>query len=218
MVKKCLIIFILCIGTVVSVAYAGVLPPKEFYVYNRAPWEKGEEVGFGYNLLTNMDIYAAPRSNEKVGCMITGEPVQVIRTVAITHPRLYPVRLYRELKDMEVVVAEGDDTINFARRLQKQSITIPAGATIYLLMYSGEGCYMGWYNNYIINFVSSFNIKNFPSLYGAEEPYLGEYIGHSPVEWEYWVKYRKADGTNGWGMYNREKLIIDYGRYEKVVE
>lgn len=218
MFKKCFLMFVLCIIATINAVYAASLPPDVFYVYNRAPWEKGIEIGFGYNMRTDVDIYEAPGSSHKVGCMVTGEPVQEIRSLAITHPKLYPVHLYKTINDTAFIVPEGGDSINFAKNLQKKNIIIPAGETIYLLMYVGEGCYMGWYNDYILHFVSSFNIKNFPSLNGSKPPYLGEYMGKTPVNWEYWVKYRKSDGTVGWGIHDYQKFVRDLYRFQMVKE
>ena len=214
-----MILFLMGIGFMISTstAYAGDIPPQEFTVWNRYLGEG--VVGYGYNALTTLALKDYPRGNSLVESISMGEPVLERGTAAITTPLKYPVRILSAYTTERAYSLPKKATeVNFNKLTSPQKLVIPVGETIYLLMYTGEGTYMAWYNNMIIQWIDIAHIKNFVTPNTSEAPFWGEYLAEEPVLCEYWTKLQKSNGTVGWLMSQKNILKIDWGRYKKVVD
>ena len=70
---------------------------------------------------------------------------------------------------------------------------------VYLLMYTGEGTYIGWYNGEEAWWLGGYDIRNFSDR-ASQHPW-GEYSGKLTsrnLSIEAWYCRRKSDGTSGW--------------------
>ncbi len=200
---------------IATITYAST-PPREFCILNRPPYEG--VAGHGYNALMNLDLVSNPREHDIACSLLPGEPVLEIQTIAYTNPSKYPVKLLKEYQANSVVkIPVNQSYINLSHNRGDTKLVIPPGETIYLLMSTGEGTYAAWYNNMIILWVESFDIKGFPSPYPATPPYTGVFMGNSPVECDYWVRLQKTDGHSGWlHNPNHKKIRIDWGRFKEI--
>lgn len=210
-----LMMFIFLLGN--EMIFAAAIPPQEFAVWNRLPSEG--EVGYGYNALKKFTLKKYPRSNEAIASVETGEPVMERRTVALTHPKRHPVYLYSAYTAQSVhALPDNATSVNYNHMEHEQTMVIPAGATIYLLMYTGEGTFMGWYNNMIVEWIDYNHIKNFVTSNKINPPYMGEYMGDEPPVCEYWMELEKTNGEKGWIEDQEGILKTDRSRFEKITE
>lgn len=215
---RLVIVILLCVigcSIYLGNAEAGKVPPKEFAVWNRLPGEG--TIGYGFNALRGCKLLENPRGTTVVASVASGEPILERKTVAFTFPRLHPVKLYSSYSAKYTHhLPDNATSINYNKMPPESSIVIPAGETIYLLMYTGEGTYMAWYDGNIVEWVEAFNIKNFISSNKARPPYMGEYLGNDMITCEYWMQFKKSDGTLGWFKDERGLLKIDWNRFQKV--
>jgi hypothetical protein len=215
--KMILFLIWICFTVFTSTSYAGAIPPQEFTVWNRYLGEG--LVGYGYNALINLELKDSLRGKSLTESISTGEPVLEIGTAAITKPLKYPVRILSAYTTEHAYsISKDAKEVNFNKLASPLKIVIPEGETIYLLMYTGEGTYLAWYNNMIIQWIEPYHIKNFVTPYASGTPFWGEYLGDEPVLCEYWMKLQKSNGTAGWLMSEKNMLKIDRGRYKKVVD
>ncbi len=164
-------------------------PPAEYEVWDRMPAEA--EVNAKLRATASISLYNAPRGTVVVGSVSTGEIVQRISCVAYTHPQKHPVKVLRPLKSYKKNNGSGAPA----------GPLLQPGSYVYLLMYTGEGTYLGWYNNEEAWWLEGYNIINF-SKSSPRQPW-GEYVGEatsSSLSIEAWYCLRKNDGTTGWTM------------------
>ena len=174
------------------------LPPEEYKVWNRP---EGEDVAHTpLRAMKSIVLVDEPRSQNVVGRVEIGEKVQRIDVMYFTHPARYPVRILLNRRFYTAVPS---------RDSEPTSPILQAGDIFYLVMYTGEGTYLGWYHGKEIWWIegnsihnSPFNIKhrsNYPP-----DGYWAEYLGsESEIEAEGWFYIAKSDGTKGWTKYFR---------------
>lgn len=161
-------------------------PPAEYAVWDRMPFEAAVEAKL--EATAPISLYNAPRGTALVGSVSSGEIVQRISCVVYTHPQKHPVRVLQTLQTYKKHSQTPDGPV------------LQPGSYIYLLMYTGEGTYLGWYNGEEAWWLAGYNIKNFADA--AQQPW-GEYVGEPTsrkLSIEAWYCLRKSDGTTGWAM------------------
>lgn len=164
-------------------------PPTEYTVWDRMPAEAAVEAKL--QAQATIDLYNAPRGTTIVGTVTSGEIVNRISCVAYTYPMKHPVKVLRPLKSYK----------------KNNGSSAPAGpllqpgSYVYLLMYTGEGTYLGWYNGEEAWWLEGYNITSFSNA-NPRQPW-GEYVGEptsSSLSIEAWYCLSKSDGTTGWTM------------------
>ena len=181
-------------------AYMNPPPPDTLIIQNRAPYEG--EIGHGYNALKTLNLAESPYSPQTSCFLAKGEPSLEIETRVYAHPGKYPIRLLtNKTFRLTFKVPPNSTLINFKQYSKNYiSTSVPEGETIYVVMYMGEGCYLSWYNDMIIELVweDIGQIQGFPSSTPAEKPYWGLYLNSELPQIDYWIKLKKYTGETGW--------------------
>lgn len=182
----CMLISFLCVQPQVCNA---ATPPEEYEVWDRMPAEA--EVNARLKATEPISLYNAPRGTTDVGSIAAEEIVQRISCVAYTHPQKHPVQVLRPVKSYKKNNGRGGPA----------GPLLQPGSYVYLLMYTGEGTYLGWYNGEEAWWLDGSRVSNFSKIV-TKQPW-GEYVGEatsSQLSVEVWYCIRKADGTTGWTM------------------
>ena len=165
-------------------------PPAEYVVWDRMPGEapvKGK-----MQALAPIDLYNAPRGGTVVGFVSQQEIVRRISCVVYTYPQKYPVKVLRSVKSYKK--NNGSDA--------PAGPLLQPGSYVYLLMGTGEGTYLGWYNGEEAWWLEGYKISHFPPAHSTATPW-GEYVGEANpgnLSIEVWYCLSKNDGTTGWTM------------------
>ena len=183
----CMLLALFCCHT--HDGYAAV-PPTEYAIWDRIPGEAFVEARL--EATAPINLYDSPRGNTIVSSVATGEIVKRVSCVVYTHPQKHPVRVLRTLRSYK---KQGASTI------VPDGLVLQPGSYVYLLMYTGEGTYIGWYNGEEAWWLNGSAIRNFSDR--ASQQAWGEYIGEMTsrnLSIETWYCLRKSDGTTGWTM------------------
>ena len=183
----CILVSLLCFHTHNGHAAA---PPEEYAIWDRIPAEAPVEIRL--EATAPINLYDAPRGNSIVAAISTGEVVKRVSCVVYAHPQKHPVRVLRTLRSYK---KQGASTII------PDGLLLQPGSYVYLLMYTGEGTYIGWYDGEEAWWLGGCDIRNFSDR-DSQQPW-GEYIGEMTsrnLSIETWYCLRKSDGTTGWTM------------------
>ena len=162
--------------------------PQFYYVKDREPYESPVKTTLVAN--TKVELYDKPAVDgvKVIGTVQEGETVERISCLVLTNPLTHSVKILRTIKAYSSADGEED-------------LTLQAGDYVYLLMYTGEGTFLGLYQGKEAWWLDM-NIKNFLSK--ADMPTAwGKYEGAttdqnlSVITWDC---IRKVDGTVGWAL------------------
>lgn len=181
-----------------TVKVAADSPPTDYAVWDRMPAE-AEVQGFEKAKL-EINLYSAPRSSNVVGTLQADEVVKRISCVVYGNPAAHPVKVLHTFKAQSKPYGDKD-------------LTLYSGEYVYLIMYTGEGTFLGWYKGKQVWWLDWW-VNNFHSKNSADS--WGQYEG-MPVESnlavEVWNCYRKRDGTTGWVLIqDKGKSLNKFGR------
>ena len=180
--------------------------PNEYIVYDRMPREAPTEASL--ETLSDFIIYDNPRSTKVVGTVSRGEIVKRTSCIAYTYPKKNPVRITRAIK-----CYKKNNSSN-----SPEGPLLEIGSYVYLLMYTGEGTYLGWYKGEEVWWLQGCEINNVYSKTASNS--WGNYEGDSLSQnlfVEVWYKIVKNDGTTGWtlvaqnGDFSNEPVKPYYG-------
>ena len=180
--------------------------PNEYSVYDRMPREAPTEAPL--EVISNFSLYDNPRSATVIGSVSKGEVVNRVSCIVYTYPQKYPVRVVRPIKCYK--------KNNHSNSPEGPLLEI--GSYVYLLMYTGEGTYLGWYKGEEVWWLQGSEIDN---LYGkicknSWGKYEGDVLSKN-LSVEVWYKIKKIDGTAGWtlvaqnGDFSHEPVKPFYG-------
>ncbi len=195
-------IFVAIIATFLLIfsakCYAAESPPTEYAVWDRMPFEADVE-GFE-KARFEMNLYSAPRSSQIVGTLQADEVVKRISCVVYGNPAAHPVKILRTFQAQSKPRGDKD-------------LTLYAGEYVYLIMYTGEGTFLGWYKGKQVWWldwnINNFHSQNFPNSWGQ---YEGVPVD-SNLGVEVWDCYRKRNGTTGWVLVQEKGQFLNkFGR------
>ena len=199
-------------GTMTECVYAAedVQPPHQFVLRGRMPGEGMPNIGMNYIALDDVILYSQPTLKaSQVGHINKGEKARMVDEYLLTEPLQGTVyMLERHTFGYSVPLPDNCTEFHYTYGNHRNPVIVPAGAKIYLITYTGEGTYMAWYNNRLIEWIEPQHIKLFGKRW--KYPVWGVYTGdkEKPV-YEYWLKLKKEDGTTGWAQLNYKKLHVD---------
>lgn len=179
----------LLLGIVCNVAMVtakAVDVPSEYVVLNRMVGET--RTSEWVESMSSVDMKDKPRGNRIIGHINKSEIVERIDCIAYTNPSAHPVKILKSYRAFNTLTSEND------------GVQIPAGEYLYLLMYTGEGTYLGWYNGKQVWWINGWSIKNLPEFErNPGRAVFGVYEGSAKsINCELWLYMRKSDGTTGW--------------------
>lgn len=159
--------------------------PADYTVWDRMPAEAAVNVRI--KIENPLTLYAAPNSDNVTGNISLGEIVNRISCVVYTHPNRHAVRVEKTVQAYKYQSASSE------------KITLYPGTIIYLLQYTGEGTYLGYWNGQLLWWLEGYNIRGFNTAnsYAVWGSYIGEATDRS-LGIDFWMCLRKADGTVGW--------------------
>ena len=159
--------------------------PDDYTVWDRMPAEAAVNVRI--KIENPLTLYAAPNSDNVTGNISSGEIVNRISCVVYTHPNRHAVRVEKTVQAYKYQSASSE------------KITLYPGTIIYLLQYTGEGTYLGYWNGQLLWWLEGYNIRGFNTAnsYAVWGSYIGEATDRS-LGIDFWMCLRKADGTVGW--------------------
>ena len=164
--------------------------PEQYVVWDRMPAEAPVQMQLRSEAAVT--LYVRPNSNVIAGELVQGEPVDRISVAVFTYPSVHPVKVLTQVKTYKN---------QFSRNMDGP--TLYPGATVYLLMYTGEGTYLGWYDGQLVWWLSG-------AVAGindqAKSPWA-QYIGQTTdakLGVDTWYCLRKEDGTVGWTQVQRD--------------
>lgn len=205
------LMFCLCAAVFLgaSSVQASAVGPDRFVIYDRLVGE-GRATG-EMTIGADANVWPEPQFSTILSTVEEGEVVNCLKTQIGTYPRHKEVRLL-ETQTFEYAyrLEPGAEELSWKelQDMSPQTVTVPAGESIYFMMYTGEGTYCAWYNGMLLAWVQPFHIKNFNAGVGieAQEPYWGEYLSGEPIETNAWFYIVKADGTVGWIYQNAKPM------------
>ena len=159
--------------------------PDEYIVWDRMPAEA--PVRMQLRATTDVSLYVRPNGNVIADQLMTGASAERISVAVITHPSAHPVRVLKQTQTYKSQFAQKADG----------PILYPE-ATVYLLMYTGEGTYLGWYEGELVWWLPG-GISDFSN--GQVSSPWAQYIGQATdpaLGVDTWYCFRKTDGTVGW--------------------
>ena len=163
-------------------------PPEEIMVVDRMV---GERPPFGWAEATaNAAIYTDPRSNSVLGYISSGEHLDYYTCVAYLHPQGHAVEVISPVKTYAT-------RYNASNSLDGP--VLQPGSYVYLLMYTGEGTYLGWHDGQLLWWLPG-NILGF-SKNVTEDTSWARYVGNatdSSLGAEVWLKVKTSTGKIGW--------------------
>ena len=168
--------------------FAESLPPNEYIVYDRMSGE--EEVEAKLKVLQKITLYNKPRGIIISGTVDFGEIVTRISSVAFTSPLRHPVKILKTIKSYS----------KYDSNNKLSGPTLNQNLYVYLVMYTGEGTYLGWYEGKEAWWLEGYGISNFSSNVNRLDAW-GEYQGEMTDRYlsiEMWYCIRTNDGTTGW--------------------
>ena len=164
-------------------------PPPEYIVKDRMPAET--PVCVDLEVLSNTKIYDSPRGNKVVASLSIGEVVQRTSCIVYTYPIKYPIKILHSLRSYKKNNGGSSPAGPFLQE----------GKYVYLLTYTGEGTYLGWYEGEEAWWLEGGGIANLTDA-KPKQPW-GEYVGNSAprnLSIEVWYYVQKKDGNAGWVM------------------
>ena len=164
-------------------------PPSEYIVKDRMPAEA--PVVDNLEAFSNIKLYDSPRGNKVVASVAIGDIVQRTSCIVYTYPSKYPVKILRPIRSYKKNNGGSNPAGPF----------LQAGKYVYLLTYTGEGTYLGWYEGEEAWWLEGGGIANFSNA-NPQQPW-GEYVGnttHHDLSIEVWYYVQKNDGNAGWVM------------------
>lgn len=182
-----------------------ITPPAEYIVKDRMPAEAPVEATL--EVLSNLDLYDSPRGSKVIASVSTGDIVHRTSCIVYTTPAKYPIKILRQIRSYK----------------KNNGGSAPAGPLlqpgkyVYLLTYTGEGTYLGWYEGEEAWWLKGREIAHLSDA-NPQQPW-GEYVGKSAphnLSIEVWYYVRKNDGNAGWvmvaqnGEYFPNKLKVKY--------
>lgn len=171
--------------------------PQVYYVKDREPYESPVKTTLVAN--TKVELYDKPAVDgaNVIATVQEGETVQRISCLVRTNPALHPVKILRTFDVLSS--ADGEETF-----------TLQEGEYLYLVMYTGEGSFLGLYQGKEAWWLDM-NIKNFFSK--ADMPTAwGEYEGSTTnqgLSVDTWDCIKKADGTAGWTLEQKDGEFLN---------
>ena len=180
-------------------------PPAEYIVKDRMPAEAPVEANL--EVLSNFHLYDSPRGNKVIASVSAGDIVHRTSCIVYTTPAKYPVKILRQIRCYK----------------KNNGGSAPAGPLlqpgkyVYLLTYTGEGTYLGWYEGEEAWWLKGWEIAHLSDA-NPQQPW-GEYVGNSAprnLSIEVWYYVKKNDGNAGWvmvaqnGEYFPNKLKVKY--------
>lgn len=180
-------------------------PPVEYIVKDRMPAEAPVEANL--EVLSNFDLYDSPRSNKVITSVSTGDIVHRTSCIVYTTPAKYPIKILRQIRCYKKNNGGSAPAGPF----------LQPGKYVYLLTYTGEGTYLGWYEGEEAWWLKGWEIAHLSDA-NPQQPW-GEYIGNSAprnLSIEVWYYVKKNDGNAGWvmvaqnGEYFPNKLKVKY--------
>ena len=172
--------------------------PKSYIVKDREPHESPVKATLVAN--TKVDLYDKPEEKgaNVIGTVQEGETVERISCIVYTNPALHPVKILRTFDVLSS--ADGEETF-----------TLQEGEYLYLVMYLGEGSVLGLYQGKEAWWLDMMSIKNFWGK--ADMPTAwGEYEGsptNQGLSVNTWDCIKKADGTAGWTLSQKDGEFLD---------
>lgn len=193
--KSLLSILKIIIGAVVGVGMLGLsctiaaaaAVPNDYIVWDRMPAEA--PVPMQLKAKTDVNLFVRPNGNVIAEQLLAGEAVERISVSVLTHPAAHPIRVLKELQTYKSQHSQNPDG----------PILYP-GAIVYLLMYTGEGTYLGWYEGQLVWWLPG-DISGFADVQ-TNSPWA-QYIGQATdpaLGVDTWYCLRKTDGTVGWAQ------------------
>ena len=159
--------------------------PAEYFVWDRMPAEA--PVQMKLKATGNMKLHVHPLGNAAAGQVSEGETVERISVVVRTYPAAHPVIVLRQT-----------GTYKTDHSNKMDGPTLYPGDVVYLLMYTGEGTYLGWHNGRLVWWLSG-AISEFSSnpVKNPWARYAGQ-LANAALDVDTWYCLRKSDGTVGW--------------------
>ncbi len=161
-------------------------PPENYIVWDRMPAEA--PVQMELQAANDVKLYVRPNSNVIVGELTTGVSAERISVAVFTHPASYPVRVLQQMQTYKNQYSQKAD-----------GAVLYPGDIIYLVMYTGEGTYLGWYEGKLLWWLPG-GISNLGRNGQVDSPWA-QYIGKvtdPALSVNTWYCLRKTDGTVGW--------------------
>jgi len=159
--------------------------PDEYIVWDRMPAEA--PVQMQLRAATDVSLYVRPNGSAIADQLMAGVSVERISVAVLTHPSSHPVRVLKQTQTYKSQHSQKADG----------PILYP-GATVYLMMYTGEGTYLGWYEGELVWWLPG-GISDFSNSQ-ISSPWA-QYIGQATdaaLGVNTWYCIRKSDGTVGW--------------------
>ena len=134
-----------------------------------------------------MDLYICPNGDVIADKLLAEVSAERISVAVFTHPSAHPVKVLKQTqtyKNQHSQKADGP-------------ILYP-GTTVYLLMYTGEGTYLGWYDGELLWWLPG-GISDFSQgqIISPWAQYVGQ-VTDAALGVNTWYCLRKSDGTVGW--------------------
>lgn len=170
--------------------------PQFYLVKDHVPYESSLKKTLVAN--TTVKLYDRPevQGANVIGTVQEGETVERLSCIVHANPALYPVKILRTFDALSS--ADGEETL-----------TLQAGEYVYLVMYTGEGTFLGLYQSKEVWWLDM-NIKNFLSKVDMPTAW-GEYEGdptNQNLSVNTWDCYKKADGTTGWALVQKDGKFL----------
>ena len=159
--------------------------PDDYIVWDRMPAEAPVQM----QLQTTMpvDLYVRPNDEVIADKLLAGASATRISVAVFTHPSAHPVKVLKQTQTYKSQYSRKADG----------PILYPE-TTVYLLMYTGEGTYLGWYEGELLWWLPG-EISDFSQ--GQINSPWAQYIGqptNAALGTNTWYCLRKTDGTVGW--------------------
>jgi len=179
------VLFGICIGVFSGNITEAASVPDEYIVWDRMPAEAPVQMQLQATM--PVDLYVRPNGDVIADKLLAEVSAERISVAVFTHPSAHPVKVLKQTQTYKSQHSQKADG----------PILYP-GTTVYLLMYTGEGTYLGWYEGELLWWLPG-GISDFSQ--GQISSPWAQYVGQvtdAALGTNTWYCLRKTDGTVGW--------------------
>ena len=131
------VLFGICIGVFSGNITEAASVPDEYIVWDRMPAEAPVQMQLQATM--PVDLYVRPNGDVIADKLLAEVSAERISVAVFTHPSAHPVKVLKQTQTYKSQHSQKADG----------PILYP-GTTVYLLMYTGEGTYLGWYEGELL--------------------------------------------------------------------
>ncbi|MCE5285663.1 MAG: hypothetical protein LLG02_07435 [Pelosinus sp.] len=159
--------------------------PDDYIVWDRMPAEA--PVQMQLQAQTDVSLYVRPNGNVIADQLMAGLSAERISVAVLTHPSAHPIKVLKQTQTYKSQYSQKPD-----------GPILNQGDTVYLMMYTGEGTYLGWYEGeqvwWLPGGISDFSNRQISSPWAQ---YIGQ-ATDAALGVNTWYCLRKTDGAVGW--------------------